>query len=148
VVFSFRTKIRKKKENYREILLKPEGMMFKKKTAVTGEAALAANPRAPRYDCRAYVSINGFEGQAALKNISIGGFCMESKTYAALKQGEEHIMTITAGETSGLAPFQIKVEVRWIRSTENSFSAGFAVIKSLVGNRAMEKYIDYIAAHN
>jgi hypothetical protein len=120
----------------------------KKKAIKKDEPILAANPRAPRYDCIAYVSINGFEGRASLRNISVGGFCMESKTYAALKQGEEHAMTISPDAASGLSPFQIKVEVRWIRSTENSFSAGFAMVESLVGNRTMEKYVEYIKAHN
>jgi hypothetical protein len=139
------------KETTRRALKRPEETMFMgkgKKAAETSGPVSAASQRPPRYSCAAYVSINGFEGQALLRNISIGGFCLESRTYAALKQGEEHSMTITSDSTSGLAPFEIKVEVRWVRSTETSFNAGFAMVKSSVGNRAMEKYIDYLKVHS
>jgi hypothetical protein len=95
----------------------------------------------------ARVRINGFEGEAALRNINNGGFRMESRTYAAITLGEHYTMQIAPDAAVGVGPFSLDVEVRWVRSAENSFNAGFLVIKSPV-DRSLEKYIEYIKRHN
>jgi hypothetical protein len=102
------------------------------------------NPRPPRYTSVAHLGINEFEGEAVLRNISTGGFRMESKTYAAITVGEQYVIQIKPEAASGLRPFDLEVEVRWIKSTETSFSAGFRVIKS-PSDRSYEKYIAYIS---
>ncbi|MDR3193049.1 MAG: hypothetical protein LBT87_08295, partial [Treponema sp.] len=51
------------------------------------EKAQGQSPRPTRYNCIVRVGINGFEGEALLKNISSGGFLMESRTYAAITVG-------------------------------------------------------------
>ncbi|MDR3191791.1 MAG: PilZ domain-containing protein [Treponema sp.] len=104
-------------------------------------------PRAPRYGCIVRVGINGFEGEAILSNISSGGFLMESRTYAAITVGDRYTIQIKPESESGLKLFELGVEVRWIRSTETKFSAGFLVIRPPV-NRFFEKYLDYIKSKN
>jgi hypothetical protein len=99
--------------------------------------------RAPRYDCIAEVRINGFEGKAILRNINQGGFRMESKTYAAITVGETYILVIQPEKDSHLNAFELKVEVRWIKSTEYSFNAGFRVVER-PSDRTFEKYLEYI----
>jgi hypothetical protein len=101
------------------------------------------SPRPPRYVTITRVSINGFEGEAVLRNVSTGGFCMESRTYAAIDAGGHYTMWIKPEATSGVKFFELEVEVRWIKSTETKFSCGFLVVNYPV-DRSFEKYIDYI----
>jgi hypothetical protein len=105
------------------------------------------NPRAPRYRCVAHVTVNGFDGMAALRNVSVGGFRMESRTYAAITVGERYTMTIQPEEAAGLDAFELEVEVRWVQSAETSFNAGFLVIRQSAG-RAFAAYINYIEEKN
>jgi hypothetical protein len=56
---------------------------------------------------------------------------------------ESYTFVILPEESSGLDSFELEVEVRWRRSTEHSFNAGFRVIKTPSG-RAFEKYLEYI----
>jgi hypothetical protein len=85
--------------------------------------------RAPRYDSLAGVGINGFHGQALLSNVSSGGFCMQSKTFISITSGDIYTMQITPESASGIKPFFVDVEVRWMRSKVNRFDAGFLVTK-------------------
>jgi hypothetical protein len=107
------------------------------------KAEAAQTPRQPRYSCVGKVSINGFEGEAVLRNISVGGFLMESRTYAAISVGDHYTMRIKPEADSGIQVFELAVEVRWIRSVETRFSAGFLVIDNPVG-RSLERYIEHI----
>jgi hypothetical protein len=101
-----------------------------------------------RYDnTMARIAINGFEGEALLKNISVGGFCMESRTYAALGVGEQYIINITPENNSRLSSFDLEIEVRWIKSTEKNFMTGLLIINPS-SNRSLEKYIEYIKNHS
>jgi hypothetical protein len=103
----------------------------------------AAPPRPPRYNSVARVRINGFEGEAVLRNVSIGGFRMESRTYAAIQTGERYTMRIQPEFSANVSVFELVVEVRWIQSSETSFSCGFLIVSAPVGNY-YEKYIDSV----
>jgi hypothetical protein len=116
-------------------------LFFKKRGA--GPSDSEATPREPRYKCVVFVSINGFEGEAVLSNINTSGYCMKSKTYAALVPGDRHTMQIRPESRSGIKPFEMGVEVRWVKSTETWFSAGFLVIER-PSDRSFEKYIKYV----
>jgi hypothetical protein len=118
-------------------------LLFKKKEKEASAQAVDKSPRQPRYDCIAYVKVNGFEGQAVLRNISIGGFCMESRTYAAMQPGEQYAMEISPPQETGITPFEVKVEARWVKSDVASFNVGF-LISDPRGERFLAKYIDYL----
>jgi hypothetical protein len=124
-------------------------MFFKKNPDVQSSQSSGAtdNRREPRYSSIARLNIDGFEGEAILRNINRGGFRMESRTYAAVTLGEHYTMRISPETSTGLNTFDLEVEVRWIRSTETSFNAGFLVIKA-PRDRAFEKYIEYVRTHN
>jgi hypothetical protein len=117
-------------------------MVFMEKNKAVKPAS-RESPRPPRYTSIARVGINGFEGEAVLRNISIGGFRMESRTYVAISVGEHYIMRIKPEAASNLRPFELEVEVRWIQSTETSFNSGFLVVTPPI-DRSFEKYVDYI----
>jgi hypothetical protein len=122
-------------------------MFFKKKQEPIEPRTSTESRREPRYSTWAQVRINGFEGQALLRNINQGGFRMESRTYAAITVGDHYIMQITPEESAALHTFNIEVEVRWVRSTEKSFNSGFLVIKP-PADRSLDKYINYVKAQN
>jgi hypothetical protein len=102
-------------------------------------------PRAPRYSSVAFIEVNGFEGRALLKNISVTGFCMQSKTYANLIPGEKYIMHIFPGKSTGLNTIESEVEARWVQSEVSMFEVGLLITKS--SGRDMEKYVDYLKTH-
>jgi hypothetical protein len=99
--------------------------------------------RAPRYDSFASIRVNGFEGEALLKNISITGFCMESKTFANLRLGEKYLIQVTPESTAGLVKFEVEVEVRWVRSEVSKFDVGLQLTKTQ-SHKDLEKYINFL----
>jgi hypothetical protein len=102
------------------------------------------NPRQPRFDCTAYVKINGFEGQALLKNISISGFGMASRTYAAMQVGERYVMQIVPASETGVNPFEVEVEARWVKSEVTQFTVGFQTTNRSA-DRYLTKYVEYLS---
>jgi methyl-accepting chemotaxis protein len=96
-----------------------------------------------RYTCKAGISIKGFEGIAALKDISANGFCMMSKTYITIAPKEVLAIRITPDSATGVGAFEIKVEVRWIKCSPALFMAGF-LIKEESGSKLFQRYIDYL----
>jgi hypothetical protein len=121
-------------------------MLFKRKEKAN-QSSVQETPRPPRYTTFAHICINGFDGMAALRNVSTGGFCMESKTYAAITVGEQYTMQIKPEPGANLNDFDLKVEVRWVRSTETSFSSGLLITSPPAG-KSLEKYIEYTKSRN
>jgi hypothetical protein len=119
-----------------------EGILFFKKKEKIEDTAFEKASRAPRYTSLAMVSINGFEGQAALRNVSIGGFCMESKTFADMDVGSSYAIRVTPEEHAGIGHFELTVEVRWILSSPEKFSVGFRITQG--NSRTFEKYVEFL----
>ncbi|MDR0707273.1 MAG: bacteriohemerythrin [Treponema sp.] len=103
--------------------------------------------RAKRYDCKARISIKGFEGIAALKDINDSGFCMMSKTYITIAPKEALTIRITPESVTGIGAFDIKVEVRWIKCSPTLFMAGF-LIKEKSGSKLFQQYIDCLTKNH
>jgi hypothetical protein len=120
-----------------------EGILFfKKKKSENDLAPSGEVPRAPRYASFAMVTINGFEGRAVLRNVSSGGFCMESKTFADMDISSSYTIRIDPEESAGVGQFELTVEVRWISSSPDKFSVGFKII---CGNdRSFEKHLEFL----
>ncbi|MDR1411973.1 MAG: PilZ domain-containing protein [Spirochaetaceae bacterium] len=117
-------------------------MFFTKKKKEAGAAFDAETPRAPRYTSLAMVSINGFEGQAVLRNVSIGGFCMESKTFADMDVSAVYTIRIDPETSAGISRFELTVELRWILSSPEKFSVGFKTVRG--SNRLFEQYVGFL----
>jgi hypothetical protein len=99
--------------------------------------------RAPRYESMAFIHINGFEGQALIKNVSSTGFCMQSKTFAALIPGEKYTIRLVPEKITGLSPIEALVDVRWVRSEVSKFETGLQLVKA-ESNRELERYISHL----
>jgi hypothetical protein len=100
--------------------------------------------RSPRYRSLAGIRINGYEGQALLKDINAGGFCMQSRTFVSLTPGVRYTINITP--EANLAAFTLVVEVCWVRSDVSRFEAGFALVEQPKEN-SFETYINYLKSH-
>jgi hypothetical protein len=99
--------------------------------------------REERYSCMANIEINGFEGQALLRDINTKGFCMESKTYVSLVPKEKYTIRIKPEGGTAVASIEFTAEVRWVRSTAELFSTGFLIHRH--GNaEAFQHYLDYL----
>jgi hypothetical protein len=118
-------------------------MVFFKNRKSADQSDGALKPREPRLACVASVSINGFEGEAILSNINTNGYRMESRTYAALMPGEHHVIRIQPEDSANVKPFEMEVEVRWIKSAEIRFSVGFLIIQRPI-DRSFERYLEYV----
>jgi hypothetical protein len=117
----------------------------KKKNYDLGTSKTTSRP--PRYTSLALVNINGYEGQAVLRNVSVGGFCMESKTFADMDVGAVYAIHIAPEKSADINGIELKVETRWIRSSPEKFAVGFQVVQG-GGNHMFEKYVDYLKAHH
>jgi hypothetical protein len=121
-------------------------LFFKPKKETPEQTGAAVLSRAPRYDCLVFVEINGYEGQAVLRNISETGFRMESKIFADIEIGSNYVMRINPDESSGMKPFDVTVEVRWALSSPDNFALGLLVTQG--DNRFFQKYVDYLKSHH
>ncbi|MDR3337897.1 MAG: hypothetical protein LBT16_11920 [Treponema sp.] len=121
-------------------------MLFLKKKEVESKTVdFYKAARGDRYTTLARVAINGFEGQGLLRNVSSGGFCMESKTFAGLDVGSSYTIQIIPEASAGINRIDdLTVEVRWARTSPEKFAVGFQVLQS---SRSFEKYVEYIRAH-
>jgi hypothetical protein len=117
-------------------------LFFKSKNKTETEKPAAILSRSPRYDCLIRVSLNGYEGQAVLRNISDTGFRMESKTFVEMETGSIYVMSIFPETFMGIKPFEVTVEVRWILSSPDKFALGLLVVQP--ENRPFQKYISYL----
>jgi hypothetical protein len=117
-------------------------LFFKSKKSGEADSPAATVNRAPRYGSLALVSVNGYEGAAVLRNVSQSGFRMESKTFVEMELGNVLTMQITPEASSGIKQFEIKVEVRWIQSAREKFSAGFMLVQG--ENRFFQKYVEFL----
>ena len=118
----------------------------KQKTAVDGHGLVNLVPREPRYNSAAQVCVNGFDGEAFLQNVSSSGFRMESSVYRAIDLGKRYTINLSPEAPAKLKPFEVEVEVRWVRNTGSNFSVGLS-ISTHADNKVLKKYIAYIKEH-
>ena len=103
-------------------------MKFKKnKDELSDQLAVYKEREAPRYMLDAGISLEGFEGEGQLGNVSVSGCCMASVTYAAITPGEVYNVKIIPGAQDKLNPFNLKLKINWIKSSEAVFYAGFSL---------------------
>jgi hypothetical protein len=103
-------------------------MFFKKNKKELGDQFAVFHERdVPRFASGGGIAIEGFEGEARVKNVSASGCCLESVTYAALVPDKVYRLTISPGEGSPVKAFNILMKLNWARSSEMLFEAGFSL---------------------
>ncbi|MDR0589530.1 MAG: PilZ domain-containing protein, partial [Spirochaetaceae bacterium] len=83
-------------------------------------------------------------GEVLLKDISVTGCGIESTMFMDIKLNHQYKMEILPEDASKIGPFEILVEVLWIRSAGYSFDVGFAILESPKG-RQFQRYVDYLS---
>jgi hypothetical protein len=85
-----------------------------------------------------------FEGEALLKDLSITGCCVEYTMYVDVKLNVQYKLQVVPDSTAKIAPFELQVESRWVRTGGYSCEIGFAITVSPKG-RDFQRYVDYLA---
>jgi hypothetical protein len=110
------------------------------------ESTVVDKRKAQRYSSVAGISVNGFEGQALLKDISNSGFCLESATCVMMNVNEQYIVKITPEPSLNIKPFEVSVGVQWVKNAEDSFETGLKIIKPPLG-QAFKQYLEALRLH-
>jgi hypothetical protein len=71
---------------------------------------------------------------------------MESKTFVNMDVGSTYTICITPEGSAGINHIELKVEIRWIRSSPEKFAVGFQVAEAR--NRMFEKYVEHLKAYH
>jgi hypothetical protein len=123
--------------------------LFKKKNDVQDQTAVFYQRSFPRYDSQADFFIEGFEGMALLKNVSLPGLALESVTYVSLNPKEVHAITLVPEPDSAQDPISLKAEVAWTRSSEHRFEAGFCITDYQDGDSTpVARYVAYLKSRS
>ena len=122
-------------------------MFFKKKEEeLNDQLAVFQMRETPRFASGAGISIEGFEGEGLVRNISMTGCCMESVTYVAIKPNDVYQVRIIPGANEKIEPFTMKLTVTWIKSCETLFEAGFHVEGGQAGSSPIKQYAERLKA--
>jgi len=112
----------------------------KTKEDLGDQQAVFQKRKAPRYALNATVTVDGFDGEGELENISTSGCRMDSSTYVNLIPDEVYQVTITPSPRDNIKPFRLKLKASWTKSSELLFQAGFT-LASGYHNTEMERYV-------
>jgi methyl-accepting chemotaxis protein len=123
----------------------PNKSSLKQREKTGAQTGGIENRRDNRFSAGAGVRINGFEGEALIKDVSSHGFGIESGTYVTLLPQERYTMQIIPEPAAGVGAFEITAEVRWIHSTAHSVGISLDVQST---NRSFQQYVDYIKSRS
>jgi hypothetical protein len=115
----------------------------KKNRELSDQLALYQERKDPRYALKAGISIEGFEGEGLLDNISISGCSMESITYVALAPSSLYKVTITPGVDDKIESFSLNVMLNWTKSSESLYEAGFSLEADQISPH-FRKYVELL----
>ena len=118
-------------------------LIGKKKGKLSDQQAVYKKRNAPRYALKAGITIEGFEGEGMLENISNTGCCMNSSTFVSITPDEVYQVTIIPGQGESIKAFSQKLRATWTKSSELMFQAGFSMADGQ-GKAAMEQYVELL----
>jgi len=82
---------------------------------------------APQYTLKAGISIEGYEGEGQIGNVSVTGCSLHSVTFVNIIPDTVYDVKFTPDKQDNLKPFNLKLRLNWTKSSENLFLAGFAI---------------------
>ena len=94
----------------------------------------------PNFDLNAGLTIDGFEGEGQLGNVSVSGCSMKSVTYINITPNEVYSVKIIPGKDDNMMPFSLKMKLNWTKCSETVFQAGFSLDEGQV-NVQLESYV-------
>jgi hypothetical protein len=118
-------------------------MFFNNKEEPSDQFAVYKKREVPRYKLKAGVSIEGFEGEGKMVNISVLGCCIESVTYADLKHNEVYRAKIIPDQGENAGAFNLKLKLNWAKSSETLYNAGFYLADGY-SSPELKKFVDQL----
>ena len=122
-------------------------MFFKKKKdELSDQVTTYQERKAPRWGTppeglNAGISINGFEGEGQIGNVSISGCSMKSVTYVNIIPDTVYKVKIIPGPEDKIEPFSLNLKLSWTKSEETVFLAGFS-LESGEDTSKLKRYIE------
>ena len=110
-------------------------MFFKKKKEELSdqftEFRVRESPRlgTPNFELDAGVTIEGFDGEGQLGNISVSGCSLKSVTYINITPNEIYTLKIIPGREDKMMPFSARMKLNWTKCSEAVFQAGFSLLE-------------------
>ena len=124
-------------------------MFFKKKKDELGDQLAEFREReaprwgAPNYELDAGITIDGFDGEGQLGNISVSGCSLKSVTYINITPDEVYNIRIIPGKEEKMTPFSLKMKLNWTKCSEAVFLAGFSLMEGQ-NNAMLESYVEVL----
>ena len=118
-------------------------LLGKKKQELSDQHEVNIEREAPRFELKAGISIDGYEGEGLLGNVSVSGCYLGSVTYVALKPGEVYQAKIIPDAGDNIEPFSLTLRLSWTRSSETLFHAGFSLEKNQ-SNTFLKRYVELL----
>ena len=84
------------------------------------------------------------EGEAILKDISVTGCRVECPANLEVKLNAQYKLEIVPESSAKIGSFGLLAESRWIKTSANSFEAGFLILESPKGEQ-FQNYVDYFS---
>ena len=126
-------------------------MFFKKnKEELSDQFAVYQERGAPRWgnpnqSLHTGISIEGFEGEGQVGNISVTGCCMQSITFVSITPDQIYKARIIPTADENMEPFDLILKLNWTKSSETLFQAGFSLEDSR-GNSQLNRYVELLKA--
>ena len=120
----------------------------KKKEDLSDQYATYQERKAPRWGApqfmlNAGITIEGFEGEGQLGNVSITGCSMQSITYVNITPNEVYHVRVLPAVEDNMRPFTLILKLNWIKSSETLFQAGFSVEGGDVSSQ-LRQYVELL----
>ena len=121
-----------------------------KKEELTDQRAVFQERGHPRWGSAQFplktgITIQGFEGEGLLANFCVSGCSLESVTFIALIPNEEYQAKIIPAENENMEPFNLRIKLNWIKSSEALFQAGFSLGEGQ-SNAQLKRYGEILQA--
>ena len=126
-------------------------MFFKKnKEELSDQFAVYQERGAPRWGTpkqalHAGISIEGFEGEGQVGNISVTGCCMHSVNFVSITPDQVYKTKIIPAADENMEPFDLNLKLNWTKSSETLFQAGFS-LEERQGNSQLNRYVELLKA--
>ena len=121
-------------------------MFFKKKKEELSDQLITFREReaprlgAPNFKLDTGITIDGFDGEGQMGNVSISGCSLSSVTYINITPNEIYNVKIIPGKEDKMMPFTLKMKLNWTKCSETVFIAGFSLAEG-ENNAMLESYV-------
>ncbi|MDR0375614.1 MAG: PilZ domain-containing protein [Treponema sp.] len=85
-----------------------------------------------------------FEGDALLKDLNVTGCRVEATVFIELTEGATYTIEVIPETISKIGKFEFLGEARWIKTSGDSYEAGFMITAS-PSKKEFQRYVDYLA---